>query len=505
MFALDPELIEGFVRGFLIKRFDKPTDIPAAHKEWWGLCCEVQKYVAIAAPRGHAKSTAITHSYVLANVLFRAKDFVILVSDTETQAVQFLNDIKMELTDNEELKALFQIDSFPKFTESDVIVKFKDGKLFRILAKGSEQSLRGLKWAGKRPNLILCDDMENDELVMNKERREKFMRWIYGALIPALAPEGLMRVVGTVLHLDSFLEQVMPKTWDRKTIREPLKDWSESKKGMWKGVRYRAHTDDFSDILWPQRFSKDLLSTIRADYTERGIPDVYSQEYLNYPLDPTRAYFRQNDFVAMTEKDKTEIDEQRRPLTYYVSCDPAISQTERADYTTYIVCGMDSNRILYMIEGIRDRLDGREQVDMILSLYKKYRPEFIAIEKDKITKAIGPFLREAMFEKNLFPYMLEIQPSKDLEYRAKSWQARVRVGGVKFDKAAEWYPQYEAELRTFPRGTKDDYVSASAVMGLALDRMIEAPTLREERDSAWEDERSRTIDADQGRSQLTGY
>ena len=503
---LDADLIEGFVRAFLLKRFDKPTPIPEFHKELWDLFCSKEKYVGAAAPRGHAKSTAITHSYTLASVLFRVRRFVVLVSDTETQAVQFLNDIKMELTDNQDLQQLFDIDKFVKFTESDVIVRFKDGTMFRILAKGSEQSLRGLKWNGMRPDLIVCDDMENDELVMNKERREKFMRWIYGALIPALSPDGIMRVVGTVLHLDSFLEQIMPKNWDKFTVREELKDYSTNSKGMWKTIRWRAHNDDLSEILWQERFTRENLIAIRKDYGERGIPDVYSQEYLNYPLDPTRAYFKKADFVEMSSTDKQDIVEKRRPLTYYIADDPAVSTHERADFTAIIVCGMDSEGKLYMVEAIKDRIDTREHIDLLFDLYQKYNPEFIAIEKEKITKAIGPFLTEEMYKRSQFPIFIEITPTKDLEMRARSWQGRMRIGGVKFDKSADWYPIYEAELTTFPRGTKDDYVSASAVLGMALDKMIVAPTKEEQDEDLYNEEYRLYINSGaDGRSHTTGY
>jgi predicted phage terminase large subunit-like protein len=508
MMKLDADLIEGFVRAFLLKRFDKPTPIPQFHRDLWNLFCKDERYIGAAAPRGHAKSTAITHSYTLASVLFRLRKFVIIVSDTETQAIQFLNDIKLELIDNADLQQLFDFDKFIKYTENDIVVQFKDGGRFRILAKGSEQSLRGMKWNGKRPDLIVCDDMENDELVMNKERREKFMRWIYGALIPALSPDGIMRVVGTVLHLDSFLEQIMPKPWDKNTVKEELKDWSKVPQGMWVSVRWRAHNDDFSEILWPTRFPKETLVKIRKDYIERGIPDVYSQEYLNYPLDPTRAYFKKSDLVEMSANDKSDILEKRKPVTFYIADDPAVSEHERADYTAIIVAAMDSEGKLYVVEGIRDRIDTREHIDLLFDLYQKYRPEFIAIEKEKITKAIGPFLREEMMKRGMFPLIVEIpHGNKDLELRARSWQGRMRIGSVKFDKAADWYPIYEAELTTFPRGTKDDFVSASAIMGMALDRMVEAPTKEEIDEAEWEEQYQIMVNSEglNGRSAVTGY
>ena len=177
MSKLNAEVMEGFVNSVLRKNFDKPAPTPTFHKEIWELVTSNNKQVAIAAPRYHAKSTAVTHAYTLASVLFRESRYVLIVSDTVTQAVQFLGDIKKELLDNDDLRSLFSVSSFPKDTEDDLIVEMEDGYTFRVQAKGSEQKLRGLKWANLRPDLIIGDDMENDELVMNKERREKMRRW----------------------------------------------------------------------------------------------------------------------------------------------------------------------------------------------------------------------------------------------------------------------------------------------------------------------------------------
>jgi len=505
---LTPDIIEGFQGSILRKRFDNPTEVPQFHREVWELMCMENRYVAVAAPRGHAKSTAVTHTYGLATSLFRQSPFTVIVSDTETQSVQFLNDIKMEINDNSDLQALFGVSKFIKYTENDIVCEMDDHHQFRILAKGSEQSLRGMKWHGMRPKLIICDDMENDELVMNKDRREKFFRWIYGTLIPCLAPDGKMRVVGTVLHMDSFLEQLMPKDWDTHTKREPLKVWSERPKMMWKAVKYKAHDEEFENILWPDRFSTAKLKEIRKEYYERGIPDVYSQEYLNYPLDPTKAYFKRVDFIPLTQQDYNAIDDTSKPLSYYVGIDLAISEKERADYSVFVVCGIDSEGVIHILDLIRDRIDGREIIDTIFALEKRHKPEFIAIEKEKISKAIGPFLYEEMPKRGLYPNIVEITPSKDLLTRARSIQGRMRAGYVKFNKKADWYPTFEAEMTTFPRSSHDDQVAAMAVLGLALDKMVEAPTSKEVMDEEWEfDFRSSLMEGflRDGRSATTGY
>jgi hypothetical protein len=57
---LNADIIEGFVQSLLAPSFDDPTSTPAFHRELWELCCSDHNLVAIAAPRGHAKSTAIS-------------------------------------------------------------------------------------------------------------------------------------------------------------------------------------------------------------------------------------------------------------------------------------------------------------------------------------------------------------------------------------------------------------------------------------------------------------
>ena len=106
---MDALVIDGFTKGLLAAKYDSPKPIPRFHHEMWDLCCSDYPKVAIAAPRSHAKSTAITHAFILAMVCFRQKSFVLLVSDTEGQAAEFLGDIKSELQGNDALRQTFGI------------------------------------------------------------------------------------------------------------------------------------------------------------------------------------------------------------------------------------------------------------------------------------------------------------------------------------------------------------------------------------------------------------
>jgi len=104
---IDAEAIYGFTINFLAAKYDNPKPIPKFHEEMWELCCSDNPKVALAAPREHAKSTAITLAYILTMMLTRKKSFCLLVSDTESQASGFLVSIKAELEGNEALRAKF--------------------------------------------------------------------------------------------------------------------------------------------------------------------------------------------------------------------------------------------------------------------------------------------------------------------------------------------------------------------------------------------------------------
>lgn len=475
--ALTAAQIHGLSESLLKKNYDGSRPTPPFHKEMWEMCCSEDKQVAIAAPRGHAKSTAISHAFTLASVLFRERKYVVIVSATEAQSVNFLGDIKNELVENEDLRELFGVKKIVKDSETDAIVEFDDGEQFRIIAKGSEQKLRGLKWRGKRPDLVIGDDLEDDEQVLNKERREKFRRWFFGALVPAISKDGVIRVVGTILHFDSLLENLL-------------------KNSAWVSKRYRAHNEDFSFILWPELWNEERLRAKRQELTDMGIPESYSQEYLNHPIDEAHAFFNRGDLRGIETPDEN--------LTHYFGVDFAISTADRADFTVIAVVGVSPTGKIKLVDILRGRWDTLEIIEQLFDAHNRYNPETVIVERGAIEKAIGPVLYAEMNKRGIFMNITAETPTKDKKARAAGIQARMRAKNVEIDKEAYWYPDFEDEILKFPMGKHDDQVDAFAWVGLFLDKLIEASTYQEIEEEEWEE-----MWADEmfsfGRSAYTGY
>jgi len=482
--SLTWESIEGITTGLLAAKYDNPRPIPDLHREMWTEFCSDHPKVAIAAPREHAKSTAITHAAILSSVLLRYKSFVLLISDTESQAAGFLGDIKDELIENTTLRSTFGVKKILKDTETNVIVQFEDGEQFRIVAKGSEQKLRGIKWRNKRPDLIVGDDLENDEIVMNPERREKFRRWFQNALVPCGSDTCSIRIVGTILHLDSMLNRLM-----------------SNKK--WRTTLYEACDENFQNLLWPEKFSEKRLRDIYEDFAEDGNSEGFSQEYRNHPVD-IKALFFKKDYFLDFERDK-EGNAQIPNLEYYAGADFAVSEKEKADFTVFVVVGVCPEGKLHVVD-VR-RFKGPDHVDELIATQKMWNINMWMFESGQISKSIEPLLITEMNRTRVILNYETHTPTQSKTARARSIQGYHKSGFIRYDKEKDWWTPFEAELMMVadsgPRGRHDDQFDAFAYVGMAVHLFFEAFSDEEIEQDEWEDMYDDF--ADQGRCFATGY
>ena len=485
MSVVDAEIINGITVGLLAAKYDNPKPIPAFHHEMWELCCSDAPQVAIAAPREHAKSTAITHAFVLTVMLFRVKEFCLLVSDTEAQAIEFLGDIKSELEDNEELRKEFSIKRLLKSTETNIICEMKDGHKFRILAKGSEQKVRGLKWRNKRPDLIVCDDLENDEIVMNPERREKFRKWFMKALLPCGSDSCWIRVVGTILHLDSMLNRLLEnKTWEH--------------------LFFEAEDGNFGNILWPEKFSADRLKRIYQGFAEENDTEGYAQEYRNRPVAIENAFFNPDYFYDFERDGERWI---KPNLEYFAAADFAISEKEKADNTAIVVGGMCPEGFLYIVDVRFGKWDSDVIIEELLSIQDHYKINTFTFETAKIDKAIGPFLDREMRRQNIYLNIHKETPTQSKTMRASSIKAMHKSGSIRYNHKASWYKPFYEELSMIaasgPRGKHDDMFDAFAYLGLTVNLFFDADSDEEIEDEMYMHEYEKFNSL--GRNETTGY
>ena len=159
---------------------------------------------AVEAPRGHAKSTNFTFKDSIHSAVYAYKHYEIILSDSSEQAEGFLSDIKTELEENAALREDFG-ELVGRVWKASVILLSNGVK---IEALGAGKKIRGRRHKQWRPDLILCDDLENDENVNTAEQRKKLRDWFYKAVSKAGDTYTDIVYIGTLLHYDALLANV---------------------------------------------------------------------------------------------------------------------------------------------------------------------------------------------------------------------------------------------------------------------------------------------------------
>lgn len=458
MNSLTADMIAGFTQQFVLANLDNPLAVPDFHRDLWMEACSSKRLVSLICPRGHGKSTAITEIATLAHIMFKIKDYGIIISDTLDQAVLFLGGIKALIEGSDEMQEFFGFKRWLKDGQTEVIGLFEDGRQFNLTALGRGQRIRGRLWRNKRPNWIVCDDIEDEKSVESDDQREATIRWLYRAVIPAMSDTGCIRVTGTILHLDAMLYRLHHNP-------------------AWKSILYKAHKsfNDFDEILWPEKFPEWRLREIQKAYVEEGNPDQYSTEYLNDPIDQSEAYFSEDDFIPMEPEDSN------LPMEYYGAVDFAISDDDRAAYTAIVIGGLAADGLLRIVKVLRYRSnDALLHVNNLIALQQAYNVQLWAIEKGQIQGTMEGILYDQMLQTGVTLNMdPDTVPRGEKRGRARSFQGLMRANKVRWDTRAAWYPDCKIELLQFPKGRYKDQVDALAWLGRLIAQFAPALTKEE--------------------------
>jgi hypothetical protein len=365
--------LELFGRVYFNDRLEDKT--PDFHKELFALvkdADETHQPLVIAAPRGHAKSTIISFLLPLHAILYKKKQYILIVSDTYYQSTLLVGDIRYELEHNTRIRGDFGNQIGAKWTGGQILTKSG----IRIAARGVGSQIRGLKHGAARPDLLVGDDMENDEQVQTKEQRAKIMNWWNRAVMPAMDPKrGTVVVVGTIIHFDSLLSNL-------------LKKGEESTTGYIQRV-YRTPMDS-GEPLWPERYSLEKL----AELKHRIGSLAFNSEYLNTPIDEESQVYKPDWWKWYTKKDiaydklKSQWLFRGKPLTIYQGVDPAIGTTAFADYFAHVTIGVTDDQDILLLWAIRDKIDFPTQLKIITEQYHAWAPKRIGIEVTVYQRAL---------------------------------------------------------------------------------------------------------------------
>jgi len=319
----------------------------------------------VVAFRGSGKSTIITAAYPIWAILGKQqKKFVVIFCQTQAQAKQHMMNLRRELEDNDLLKK----DLGPFRENSDEwgaqSIVFSNTNA-RITVASVDQSIRGIRHYESRPDLIICDDVEDISSTKTRDGRNKTYQWLKGEVIPAGDKDTRLVIVGNLLHEDSLLmrlkEEREKDIIDGHFLYYPL----INKKGvcLWPG-KYPTEKDVEierkkvgNEITWQQEY---LLNIVPSE--DQAIYPEWINYYDEIPVPKKLSC----GYTAFTE--------------VRIGVDPAISQSDIADYTA-IVPGLifehEEGYMMYILPKIiNKRLNFPETIETCKTMFKSYKKDY---------------------------------------------------------------------------------------------------------------------------------
>ena len=367
-------------------------------------------FLEILGFRGCTKSTLITHFFVVWSIITGRRRYPILIGDTDKQANRYLYNIRAELEQNTRLIedwGPFKPEPGPDGDEwqktTIVIPKYKA----RVSAHTNGQNIRGLRHLEIRPDLVICDDIEDIEVVRHKEQRDKLYHWFKSDVLQVGDKRTKFVLLGNLLHSDGIMCRVDKEIQEKKIIGESR--------------RYPI-VDAAGDPLWPGKFpDKETLEIERRKLGEKTwlresmlkiVPEdgqVIHEEWIKY--------FRKipKDFIL---------------TGCGAGVDLAISKKETADYTAIVpgVAGIVNGKPkIYIGKRITNkRLNLPETVDACLALASVKSGMRFFVE------AVSYQIAAVDEMKRRWLAVDPLQPMSDKKARLESIAAYVRDGTVEF-------------------------------------------------------------------------
>ena len=451
-------------------------------------------HLAIAAPRGEAKSTLVSQLFTLYCLVAQKKRYALIVMDSIDQVYPMLEAIKVELEFNQRLRVDFpEIAGQGRVWQAATIVTKANQK---VQVAGSGKKLRGLRHGAYRPDLVVLDDIENDEQVRSPEQRDKLHDWLKKTVLPLGAAGDKLDVVyiGTILHYDSVLNRTLSsKAWKtakfKALIRQPddmsLWDkWEDFYLNEGEAVadafysQNKSAMDKGAVVSWAARPILTLMK-IRA----RDGHATFDSEYQNDPLSSDDAMFA-NALTYWTELPGE--------LVYFGALDPSLGKAGASRDPSAILVGGYHRETgkLYVIEAqVKKRLPDLI-IEDVIRMQKQYQCQRWFVETVQFQEFLKDELVKRSAQRGIPVPATATKPNTDKMLRIESLQPHMANGLILLHSSQA---TLISQLRHFPKADHDDGPDALEMLwrnAVSSSAAIEWISISELDDSEWDEDES---------------
>ncbi|GAB6158290.1 phage terminase large subunit [Desulfotomaculum varum] len=424
---------------------------------------------AILAPRGHAKSTTFTFKDTLHASVYGYKHYIIILSDSSEQAEGFLTDIKTEYEENAALREDFG-DLQGKVWKAGVILLANGVKIEAI---GSGKKIRGRRHKQWRPDLIICDDLENDENVNTPEQRKKLRNWFYKAVSKAGDTYTDIVYIGTLLHFDALLANVA-KNPQYKTVKyRGVISFAKNEElwSAWEAIYTDLNNDnrqedaraffeanreemlEGTEVLWEAKLSYYDLMVIRVSEGESS----FNSEIQNDPIDPESCAFNE-EWFSYYKEDEVDFSDSR--FLFVGANDPSLGKNKKSDTSAIIALAKDTRTgymyvVVASIEKRKPDVIIEDAIETSKRLRRDYKKPFTKFRVE--TVQFQHFFKDVMAQRSAeageYLPIEEVNNVQNKDLRIQSLQPFVKNGYIKFNEKHKTLLQ---QMKEYPMGKNDD-------------------------------------------------
>ncbi|EHO35324.1 hypothetical protein HMPREF0995_00608 [Lachnospiraceae bacterium 7_1_58FAA] len=427
---------------------------------------------AIEAPRGHAKSTTFTFKDSIHAAAYAYKHYEIILSDSSEQAEGFLGDIKTEFEENAALREDFG--ELPGRVWKASVILLTNG--VKIEAIGSGKKIRGRRHKQWRPDLIVCDDLENDENVNTAEQRKKLRNWFYKAVSKAGDTYTDIVYIGTLLHFDALLANVANNPSYKTVKYRGVISFAENTElwDAWEAIYtdltnekrqeearafYEAHEAEMLEgtaVLWKEKLSYYDLMVIRISEGEAS----FNSEIQNEPIDPESCTFQEEWFDFWDDEGKQLPDFSDPRFVFIGANDPSLGKNKKSDTSSIFALAKDTSTgyIYVLIADIAKRKPDQiieDAIEASRRLKRDYkRPYYqFGVETVQFQYYFAEIMRQKSAAIGEYLPIVEINSVQNKDARIQSLQPFVKNGYVKFSKK---HKTLLKQMYEYPMGKNDD-------------------------------------------------
>ena len=424
---------------------------------------------AVAAPRGHAKSTNLTFKGTMHSTLYGYKHYPIIISDSSEQAEGFLDNIRVEFEENTAILEDFGPLAGSVWRSNVLVTKTN----IKIEAIGSGKKIRGRKHRNWRPDLIILDDVENDENVRTPEQRSKLKNWFDKAVSKSGDDYTDIVYIGTLLHYDSLLAKTLTNPAYRSIKYKAVIQFSQADDlwQQWESIFTDLANDDReadalaffqahkaamlegTQVLWEEKLSYYDLMVMRVSEGEAS----FNSEEQNEPINPDDCLFMEEWFEYYNE---AEISFRDPVFDFFGFIDPSLGKTKRSDFSAIVTLAKHrSSGYMYVVDADIERRHPDRIIADVLAKERWLRASFghgyrkLGAETNQFQWFLKEELAKASAKAGLYLPIEEVQQTSDKVMRIQTLQPDVKNKYIKFNRR---HKRLLEQLTQFPMGAHDD-------------------------------------------------